>query len=564
MDNNITVATEATGDDWDTHLDYHNSLFPSTDTNKDRAHNVHVEEAKTTPLFSVDVARRLASTSGYVFPQYGLLARKEQICDPDSETDRVRVDVSNQSSAGSSDKRIFLNINAPLSAFICGSQGSGKSHTLSCMLEASLMKSRLGELPQKLTGIVFHWDKHTAIARHQPCEAAYLCSSEIPVTVLVSASNFRAMKKAYEDLPGLRPGAPKPIVRPLLLLQKHLNVDRMMTLMSIDTENGHVALYTEVIHRILREMAMSDEGDAGLDYLKFRAKLKAQGLFSSQNTILDMRFQLLESFIDGLVEEYGIKFFEEKMPEYPQGIAGDTERQRWTNEQITKRQKQTDMWEPKPGSLTIVDLSDRFVNENSACALFDICLSLFLENHPNGGTILALDEAHKVSFRQKQDGRRLDTGLVQQFMSGSDYSQAFTDSLVSAIRLQRHYGTRIIMATQEPTISPKLLDLCSMTIVHRFSSPNWMLALKGHLAGVSKVGEGDAKRDADEIFETIVNLQAGQALLFSPSAMLEAPDKEVNASAHVAKIQKLGLKYVKMRIRQRITADGGKSVMAAR
>lgn len=231
---------ETQGDQWDGDLACHNSFLSPVGTKVNGTHNVHVEEAKTAPLFSVDVARRVESAPGAVFPQYGLLAKNLAIRDPKAQADWLT------GAPVTSDKRIFLNVNAPFSAFICGSQGSGKSHTLSCMLEASLMESRLGKLPRPLTGIVFHWDKHTAVARHQPCEAAYLCSSEIPVTVLVSPSNFWAMKQAYENLPGLDQGARRPVVRPLLFRQKHLNVDRMMTLMSIDTENGHVALYTEV------------------------------------------------------------------------------------------------------------------------------------------------------------------------------------------------------------------------------------------------------------------------------------------------------------------------------
>lgn len=32
------------------------------------------------------------------------------------------------------DPRIMLNTNVPFSAFVCGLQGSGKSHTTSCMI----------------------------------------------------------------------------------------------------------------------------------------------------------------------------------------------------------------------------------------------------------------------------------------------------------------------------------------------------------------------------------------------------------------------------------------------
>ena len=148
-------------------------------------------------------------------------------------------------------------------------------------------------------------------------------------------------------------------------------------------------------------------------------------------------------------------------------------------------------------------------------------------------------------------------------MSESETSAVFTESLLSIIRLQRHYGTRVIISTQEPTISPKLLDLCSMSIVHRFSSSSWMQALKGHLAAVSDLSEGDSQRNLQEIFKTIVHLEAGQALLFSPSAMLDAPgDSRPDASSGTVKLRKLGLRYVKMRVRTRESTDGGRSKMA--
>jgi hypothetical protein len=70
-------------------------------------------------------------------------------------------------------------------------------------------------------------------------------------------------------------------------------------------------------------------------------------------------------------------------------------------------------------------------------------------------------------------------------MNESAEAQTFTGTLLSTIRLQRHLGARIIICTQEPTISPALLDLCSITVVHRFTSPEWMQSLKAHLAAVA-------------------------------------------------------------------------------
>lgn len=140
-------------------------------------------------------------------------------------------------------------------------------------------------------------------------------------------------------------------------------------------------------------------------------------------------------------------------------------------------------------------------------------------------------------------------------------SSSFTESLLSVIRQQRHLATRVIIATQEPTISPKLLDLSSMTIVHRFTSPSWLQALRSHLAGVSKFERNDG-RDIKEIFDKIVNLEAGEALLFSPSMMLNVTEGGLG-DAKVLRTEKLGMRYLKMRVRNRLTADGGKSIMAA-
>ena len=136
-------------------------------------------------------------------------------------------------------------------------------------------------------------------------------------------------------------------------------------------------------------------------------------------------------------------------------------------------------------------------------------------------------------------------------MTASDSAQAFTETLLQVIRQQRHLAARVIIATQEPTISTKLLDLCTMTIVHRFTSPEWMAALKSHLAGVSEYSD-TTKRSAKEVFDIILKLEVGEALLFSPTAMMDVKD---------GKLERLGTEFAKMRTRRRVTKDGGKSVM---
>jgi hypothetical protein len=91
--------------------------------------------------------------------------------------------------------RLFFNITPPSSTFICGSQDSGKSHTLSCMLEACLIpSSKLGRLPNPLTGVVFHYDTFISDVKGQPCEAAYLASNaDFSVRVLCALTNVASI-----------------------------------------------------------------------------------------------------------------------------------------------------------------------------------------------------------------------------------------------------------------------------------------------------------------------------------------------------------------------------------
>lgn len=249
---------------WNSDREYHESLVLSTDSDAaNRQHNIHREEIRTTPLFSADVlahtnraqTRLLTRTTiPEVLPQYSFMGKVLNTFGANSQqdTDDLLTPDDNLGVKETGDSRLFVNMNAPWSAFICGSQGSGKSHTLSCMLESALKPSGLGKLPSPLAGMVFHYDKFTGTSASQVCEAAYLCSTGIAVTVLVSASNFHRVKRAYENIPGLPPNTRKPVVAPLYFEEKHLNVERMKKLMAIDEKEGRVALYIEVGERIKR------------------------------------------------------------------------------------------------------------------------------------------------------------------------------------------------------------------------------------------------------------------------------------------------------------------------
>jgi len=198
------------------------------------------EELSTAPLFSALAQQVIESQyqnenekneeNRKVYSQYGLLGLRKK--DGHSQVNQHNL--------------IYANVAAPWSSFICGSQGSGKSHTLSCLLENGLINSSpAGSLSSPLAGMVLHYDKFTAFGSTQFCEAAYLCSSGIPVRVLVSPTNYFAMKEAYENLPGLGDASKLLRVVPMYLSQKHLNISVIKTLMGISS-GPNQPLYVEV------------------------------------------------------------------------------------------------------------------------------------------------------------------------------------------------------------------------------------------------------------------------------------------------------------------------------
>lgn len=292
-------------------------------------------EIKTAPVFTETVRACAADTGsdGALFSQYDMIAG-----DAHHPT--------------KSDEMFYYNVAAPSSTFICGSQGSGKSHTLSCLLENCLFSNDANQLPRPLTGIVFHYDTFTSDDKGSPCEAAHLASNpNVKVRVLCAPTNIGSITRTYSNLPVT--------VEPLRIREKDLNTKRMGDLMAVKV-GGSMPLYMHTVNRILRELRIQQQQTPGahFNYRAFRGMLNREDLTEHQRVPLDQRLDNLESFM------------------------------------ATKGQIGND-WTAKAGQLTIVDLSCPCVTPEGACQLFNICLSLFLEQHKAVGRVVALDEAHK-------------------------------------------------------------------------------------------------------------------------------------------------------------------------
>ncbi|GBF62506.1 hypothetical protein TMEN_5052 [Trichophyton mentagrophytes] len=341
-------------------LQNHMGLLNSTSTEE-------AGEASLAPIVSGRVLRHKSnpteSTSG--ISQYGLLAGLSHVLasiDPKQELNLK----------DSEDPRLFFNVTSPSSTFICGSQGSGKSHTLSCMLENSLIPSKAGQLPHPLTGILFHYDTFISDTGGSPCEAAFLSSNDATTGVY---SNFNIR------------------VEPLQIDQKDLNTKRMQDLMAVNQEGGPMPLYMYTAKTILRDMRTQQQlTGTRFDYKEFKERLINSDLTPTQLRPLKQRLDTLQSFI-------------------PQGQANTYSKKR--NKSLLS--EGTD-WEPKSGRLTIVDLSCPCISPDTACSLFNVCLEIFLEQDSVIGRVMALDKAYK-------------------YMNLSPEAYGFTNTLLSAVQL---------------------------------------------------------------------------------------------------------------------------------
>ncbi|KII95334.1 hypothetical protein PLICRDRAFT_169998 [Plicaturopsis crispa FD-325 SS-3] len=160
---------------------------------------------------------------------------------------------------------------------------------------------------------------------------------------------------------------------------------------------------------------------------------------------------------------------------------------------------------------------------NGPCGLFKVVTRLFVRADVGTGKVLLVDEAHK-----------------------------------------RHLAMRVIISTREPTvIPPVLLDLCTVAILHRFSSPAWWDHLSKHVS---------ADISSDDAFDKVVKPRTGEAIILVPAGMCTIPteamaqeddsDQEVGAPQPPVLCQ-FGRRYllIDVKTRNRITAHGGASVL---
>jgi DNA helicase HerA-like ATPase len=140
-------------------------------------------------------------------------------------------------------------------------------------------------------------------------------------------------------------------------------------------------------------------------------------------------------------------------------------------------------------------------------------------------------------------------------MTDTPAAKGLTGTFLNIIRQQRHLGARVIISTQEPTISPSLIDLCSVVVIHRFTSPEWYQVMGRHIIIDAKHGKSGSPNGDEDGLSQISCLRTGEALVFAPSAYL------LDESLSPIDVRR---KTFKMMVRKRITWDGGRTIVTVR
>jgi DNA helicase HerA-like ATPase len=141
----------------------------------------------------------------------------------------------------------------------------------------------------------------------------------------------------------------------------------------------------------------------------------------------------------------------------------------------------------RPGRLVIVDIRDELIEQDEALAVFMVLLNRFGQVEDGAAPfnkMIVFDEAHK-------------------YMGNTRLTQA----IVENIRLMRHRGTTVVLASQDPPSVPKeVIELSSIVVAHRFTSPKWL----DHIRRVNSAFGESAMQPSQ-----LARLEAGEAFVWS-------------------------------------------------
>jgi hypothetical protein len=330
---------------------------------------------------------------------------------------------------------------------VFGVQGSGKSYSVGNLIEAATIREpHLNRLPHPLAAVVFHYSTDQTYvpefaSMHRPND---------------SVEDAHRLSVEWGAAPGRIEDAtvlvPADLVEERSADYPDLDVTKLVLSpdelsvndwrMLMGVEGGD-QLYVRAMGNLFRSL----RHDLSLRTLK-KAISASSALNASQKRLAGTRIEFVEQFVaDGA--------------------------------------RVSDL--VQPGRLLIVDVRDPWLERENALALFMVMLRLCAQARtPDGRSfnkLIVFDEAHK-------------------YMASS----SLVGAIVESVREMRHKGTTVVIASQDPPSLPReVLELSSVMIAHRFTSPEW-------LRHVAKVNEAFARSVSPAQLAT---LKPGEAFVWS-------------------------------------------------
>lgn len=344
----------------------------------------------------------------------------------------------------SADKTVAIDLNGCNTISLFGVQGFGKSYTLGAIAEmATTPVPGINLLPSPLATVIFHYHKSDA---YEPEHAAAIHPNQKQSEVERLLSDYGARPKGLQDVVLLVPAAKVEQRR-----GEYPGVDVepiQFSSAELGAESwkyllgayGNDSLYVRQLVAIMRR----HRGDLTLDV--FRREIEAAELSKGARQLAEDRIRLAEPYIDD-----------------------------------SKRMGQL----LRPGRTVIVDLRDEWIEKDEALGLFVVMLRIFsAQRHESRefNKLVVFDEAHK-------------------YMAES----ALIGQVVETIREMRHQATSVVIASQDPLSVPRaVVELTSVLILHRMTSPQWLKHLKGAIAALDEVNEAQ-----------LAALKPGEALIWA-------------------------------------------------
>lgn len=327
-------------------------------------------------------------------------------------------------------QRVGIDLNGPNTVSLFGVQGFGKSYTLGVIAEmATTRATGINVLPSPLATVLFHYHKSDA---YEPEHAAAVQPNR-------KLSELERLKRDY----GANPVGLSDVV---LLTPEAKVAQRRQDYPGIQVEPikfrsgeldaegwkfllgayGNDALYVRQLIAIMRRHR------SGLTLDKFRQEIQDADLSKSARKLAEDRLNLAEPYVDD------------------------------------SRSLATLL---RPGRTVIVDLRDEWIEKDEALGLFVVMLRIFAAAKFEGkpfNKLVVFDEAHK-------------------YITESD----LIGQVVETIREMRHQATSVVIASQDPLSVPRaVIELTSVLILHRMTSPQWLKHLKTAITALEGIEEG--------------------------------------------------------------------------